>query len=103
MKNKSKLSDPRLLRKEVARITASRDNNKAKNRAKARTIKEYQDTLREVKESRKKWKTLRKENNQKVDVLKIQLQEKDKLLSEARQEINQILTQHQEFQKKMSL
>ena len=91
---------PYQLRKEVKRLTESRDNVKTKNRIKAQSIKDHKDRLREISESRDKWKKRVKEEKQNTKRLDNMLQRRDEMLAKSQAEHDQLLKENQELKSK---
>ena len=91
---------PHELRKEVKRLTQSRDNIKTKSRVKAQAIKDYQDRLREVTEGRNRWKAEVKEEKKINKLLQDKLNRRDEMLSQAQAELNQLVSEIRDIKKK---
>lgn len=102
MENSTEQPKAYQLRKEVKRLAKSRDNIKAKSRDKAHIIKDYQDRLREVTESRNRWKEKLKEEKQNCSQLQDELHRQNEALSELQEERDQILSEFRQLQKKMT-
>jgi len=102
MENSTKPNEqqkPYRLRKEVKRLTESRDNIKAKSRVKAETIKNYQDRLQEITESRDRWKRCVKEEKQNTNQLQNELYKRNETLSRLQSERDQLFKEVQELKK----
>jgi len=99
MENSTKQQKPHQLRKEVKRLTESRNKLKTKNRAKADTVKNYQDRLRELVESRDKWKKRFKDEERNTNQLQNELHERENILIEAQAERDLLLKEFQALKK----
>ncbi len=102
MENSTKTQKPHKLRKEIKRLTESRDKSKIKSRDKSSTIKNYQDRLREVVESRDKWKKRVKKEEWNINQLEKELRDREKTLSKVSAERDQFLREFQELKKRIS-
>ncbi len=102
MENSTKEQKPHKLRKEIKRLTESREKSKIKNRTKSSTIKNYQDRLREVVESRDNWKKRVKVEERNTSQLEKELRDREKMLSRISAERDQFLREFQELKKRTS-
>ena len=90
---------PHQLRKEIKRLTESRNKIKEKGQIRSRAIKDYQDRLREVTESRERWKRQYKEGEKERTHLQNEADRLHEAFTQIRLERDQILKELSDLKK----